>query len=113
MAHPEEPSGAARRPAALAAAPFLTLPGAPEGRTDGFTLWLHAPHEYDALARFTEGSVKDVAGIDDKAILFRDPGDGRHKLRAVRRGPFTLEGTSREADSAKKLAELAIRNLAR
>jgi hypothetical protein len=54
-----------------------------------------------------------VAGIDDKAILFRDPGDGRHKLRAVRRGPFTLEGTSREADSAKKLAELAIRNLAR
>jgi hypothetical protein len=92
---------------------LLSSPGAPEGPTEGFALWLYGPDEYDALARFTEGPATDVTGIGDKAILFRDPGDGRYKLRAVRRGRFTLEATAPESDSARKLADLAIRRLAR
>jgi len=91
----------------------LAAANAPEGPTEGYTLWLYGPGEYEALARVTEGPVEKVAGFGDEAILFHDPGDGRYKLRAVRRGRFTVEATTPDAESARKLAQLGLERLSR
>ncbi len=80
----------------------------PEAPTDGLVLWLYAPGEYDELKRATEGKLEPVTGLADEAVSFVDPGDGRHKLRLLRRGRFALEATAADAESAKALAKLAL-----
>ncbi len=86
----------------------LGAPGKPEASTAGLVLWLYAPDEYAELNRVTEGKLEPVPGLGDEAVRFLDSGDGRHKLRLLRRGRFSLEATAREAPAALALARLAL-----
>jgi hypothetical protein len=74
----------------------------------GFTLWLYTAGNYDELLRYTEGIVERPKGLGDDAVLFVDSGDGRSKLRVLVRDRFSFEATAADADSAKKLAKLAL-----
>jgi hypothetical protein len=49
-----------------------------------------------------------VTGLADEAMRFLDSGDGRHKVRLLRRGRFSLEATAKDAPSAVSLAKLAL-----
>lgn len=87
---------------------IVGLPAKPEAPTEGLVLWLYAPREYAELNRVTEGKLEPVPGLGDEAVRFLDPGDGRHKLRLLRRGRFSLEATAGDAASALALARLAL-----
>ncbi len=83
-------------------------PGKADGPTEGLVLWLYAPNEYAELNRVTEQKVEPAPGLGDEAVRFLDPGDGRHKVRLLRRGRFSLEATAGDAPSALTLARLAL-----
>lgn len=83
-------------------------PGRPDAPTEGLVLWLYAPNEYAELNRVTESRLEPVPGLGDAAVRFLDSGDGRHKLRLLRRGRFSLETTAGDAPSALALARLAL-----
>jgi hypothetical protein len=74
----------------------------------GFTLWLYTPGNYAELLQYTEGVVENPKGLGDEAVLFVDSGDGRSKLRVLVKDRFSFEATAADADSAKKLAKLAL-----
>jgi hypothetical protein len=87
---------------------LLTPPGKPDAPAAGVVLWLYKAEDYDALAKYTEAPIEKVAGLGDEAMRFRDPGDGLHKLRVVKRGRFAIEAVAGDPDSCRKLAELAL-----
>lgn len=74
----------------------------------GFTLWLYTAANYQDLLQYTEGIVESPKGLGDEAVLFVDSGDGRSKLRVLVKDRFSFEATAADADSAKKLAKLAL-----
>jgi hypothetical protein len=82
--------------------------GKPEGATQGLVLWLYAAQEYAELNKATESKLEPVAGVGDDAVRFLDSGDGRHKLRALRKGRYAVEATAGDAASALALARLAV-----
>jgi len=86
---------------------ILASAAKPDAPTDGFVLWLYAPGEYADLNRVTE-KLEPVPGLADEAMRFLDSGDGRHKVRLLRRGRFSLEATAKDAPSAVSLAKLAL-----
>jgi hypothetical protein len=86
---------------------ILSASAKPDTPTDGFVLWLYAPGEYADLNRVTE-KLEPVPGLGDEAVRFLDSGDGRHKVRVLRRGRFSLEATAKDAPSAVSLAKLAL-----
>jgi hypothetical protein len=92
---------------------ILGPPGKPDAPTEGLVLWLYAPNEYAELNSITEGKLAPVPGLGDEAVRFLDPGDGRHKLRLLRRGRFALEATAGDAQSALTLARLALQSFDR
>jgi len=51
--------------------------------------------------------------LGDGAYGFLDSGDGRYKLRVLRRGDVTLEATASTAARARALAEAAFKALAK
>lgn len=87
---------------------ILAEAGKPDAPTVGLVLWHYPPADYDELKRVTDAKTEAVPGLGDAAMRFLDPGDGRHKLRVLRRGKFTLEATAPDADSALKMARLAL-----
>ena len=54
-----------------------------------------------------------VTDLGDGAYGFLDSGDGRYKLRVLRRGDVTLEATASTAAGARALAEAAFKALAK
>jgi hypothetical protein len=88
---------------------YLLAPaGKPQGPASGVVLWLYKAEDYDELAKYTEGAIEKVQGLGDAAMRFKDPGDGLHKLRVVKRGQFAVEAVSGDPDTSRKLAELAL-----
>lgn len=87
---------------------ILGSPAQPDGPTEGLVLWLYAPNDYADLNSVTEERMEPVPGLGDEAVRFLDSGDGRHKLRLLRRGRFSLETTAADAASALALARLAL-----
>jgi hypothetical protein len=85
--------------------------GKPEGATEGLVLWLYAATEYAELNKATEAKLEPVSGVGDEAVRFLDAGDGRHKLRALRKGRYAVEATAGNAPSALTLARLAVERL--
>ena len=83
-------------------------PGKPDDRTQGLVLWLYAPTEYAELNRVTKEKMEPVPRLADEAMRFLDSGDGRHKLRLLRRGRFSLESSASDPASALALAKLAL-----
>lgn len=78
----------------------------------GYSLWLYPPGDYDELLRYTEGIVENPTGLGDAAVLFKDE-DGLFKLRLVVREKLSLEAVASDAESAKKLAKLALERFSR
>jgi hypothetical protein len=80
----------------------------PTAPTAGLILWLHTAKEYGELNKVTEAKLEPVPGLGDEAVRFQDAGDGRHKLRVLRKGRFSIEATAADAASAQTLAKLAL-----
>jgi hypothetical protein len=74
----------------------------------GLVLWLYAPKEYAELNGVTDAPLEKVPALGDEAVRFVDSGDGRHKLRVLRRGRYSIESTAPDAASALTLAKLAV-----
>jgi hypothetical protein len=85
-------------------------PGAPDART-AFVIWLYPPDDFESLRRSTEGTISDVPGVADGAYAFKDPGDGRFKIRVLKSGDVTIEATADTADAARRVAEAALASL--
>jgi hypothetical protein len=92
---------------------LLAPPGKADASVSGVVLWLYRAEDYDALAKYTEGTIDKVEGLGDAAIRFKDPGDGLFKLRVLKRGQFALEAVAADPDSSRKLAELAVARLSK
>jgi hypothetical protein len=90
---------------------LLTNPGSPQ-TAQGCSLWLYPPGDYDELLQYTEGIVDNPSGFGDEAVLFKDE-DGLMKLRLVVREKFGLDAVAADAESAKKLAKLALEHFSR
>lgn len=90
---------------------LVTNPGS-SGTVVGYSLWLYPPEDYDELLGYTEGIVENPPGFGDAAVLFKDE-DGLSKLRLVVRERFGLEAVASDAESAKKLAKLALERFSR
>jgi hypothetical protein len=90
---------------------LVTNPGSPE-TVLGYSLWLYPPEDYDDLLQYTEGIVENPSGFGDAAVLFKDE-DGFFKLRLVVRDKHSLEAVASDAESAKKLAKLALERFSR
>ena len=90
---------------------LLIVPGTPAGKTEGLVLWLYTAKEYAELNKVTEGKLEPVPGLGDEAVRFHDTGDGRHKLRVLRKGRYSLEATAGDAVSALTLARVAVERL--
>ena len=71
-------------------------------------LWLSTAKDYAELNKVTEAKLEAVPGLGDEAVRFLDSGDGRHKIRVLRKGRFSLEATAADAASAQALAKLAL-----
>jgi hypothetical protein len=78
----------------------------------GYSLWLYPAAAYEELLQYTEGFVENPSGFGDAAILFKDE-DGLSKLRVLVRGKLTIEAVASDAESAKKLAKLALERFSR
>jgi hypothetical protein len=92
---------------------LLALPGKPDAPVPGVVLWLYKAEDYDELAKYTEAKAEKVQGLGDEAMRFRDPGDGLHKLRVVKRGRFAVEAVAADPESSRKLAELGLARLSK
>jgi hypothetical protein len=90
---------------------LVTNPGTAE-TVVGYSLGLYPPGAYDELLEYTEGIVENPSGFGDAAVLFKDE-DGLSKLRLVVREKFGLEAVAADAESAKKLARLALERFSR
>ena len=90
---------------------LVTNPGSSE-TVVGYSLWLYPPGDYDELLEYTEGIVENPSGFGDAAVLFKDE-DGFFKLRFVLRDKLSLEAVASDAQSAKKLAKLALERFSR
>jgi hypothetical protein len=87
---------------------LLLAQGKPDGTTEGVVLWLYTAKEYAELNEVTEAKLEPVPGLGDDAVRFRDSGDGRHKVRALRRGRYSIESTGGDVASALAVARLAL-----
>ena len=90
---------------------LVTNPGSSE-TVRGYSLWLYPPEDYDELLQYTEGIVENPSGFGDAAVLFKDE-DGFFKLRLVVREKHSFEAVASDAESAKKLAKLALERFSR
>jgi hypothetical protein len=76
-----------------------------------YVIWAYPPGDFQSLRRYTEGKVSDVPGLGDGAYAFKDPGDGRFKIRVLKSGDVTIEATADTADAARRVAEAALASL--
>ncbi len=90
---------------------LVTNPGSSQAAA-GYSLWLYPAGDYDELLEYTEGILENPSGFGDAAVLFKDE-DGLSKLRVLVRGKLALEAVASDADSAKKLAKLALERFSR
>ena len=85
----------------------VTLPGSGDTR-QAYVIWIYPPADFEELKAFTEGKMTAVPGLGDGAYSFQDPGDGRFKVRVLKRGEVTIEATAVTADGARNVAEAAV-----
>ena len=90
---------------------LVSKPGSSEAAA-GYSLWLYPANAYEELLQYTEGIVESPSGFGDAAVLFKDE-DGLSKLRVLLRGKLAFEAVASDAESAKRLAKLALERLSR
>lgn len=74
----------------------------------GYVLWMQPEANFEDLKQYTEAPLTPVAGLGDGAYIFQDKGDGRFKLRVLKRGDLMFEATGESAESARKVADVAV-----
>ena len=92
---------------------MVDVPGAAQAARKGFALWFYPPADFEELRKYTEGKVTDIPGLGDGAYGFQDPGDGRFKIRVLKRGDVAIEASADTADAARKVAGVAVARLAK
>ncbi len=76
-----------------------------------YVIYLYPPSDFQELRRYTEGKIVDVTGLGDGAYAFHDPGDGRFKIRVLKRDDVTIEASADSAEGARKVANAALASL--
>ena len=74
----------------------------------GYVLWMQPEANFEDLKKYTEAPLTPVAGLGDGAYIFQDKGDSRFKLRVLKRGDLMFESTGDSAESARKVADVAV-----
>jgi hypothetical protein len=92
---------------------LVDVPAPEKVARKAFVIWLYPPADFVELRGTTEGRITDIRGLGDEAYGFQDPGDGRSKVRVLRRGDVTIEATADTQDAARKIAGVALASLAR
>lgn len=74
----------------------------------GYVLWMQPEADFEDLKKETQAPLTPLTGLGDGAYIFQDKGDGRFKLRVLKRGDLTFEATGDSAESARKVAQVAV-----
>jgi hypothetical protein len=77
----------------------------------GYAVWMSPEADFEELKRHTESPLSPVTGLGDGAYMFQDKGDGRFKIRVLKRGDLMFEATGDSADAARKVAAVVVEHL--
>lgn len=88
---------------------LITL--AATGKPAGYIVWMQPEANFEELKKYTASPLTPVAGLGDGAYIFQDKGDGRFKLRVLKRGDLMFEATGDSAESARKVADVVAAQL--
>ncbi len=91
---------------------YLVVPivGASDLRK-GYSIWLQPVSDFESLKASSAGRISPVPDLADAAYIFKDPGDGRVKLRSLKKGDAVLMVTADTAEAARRVAEAAVASL--
>jgi hypothetical protein len=92
---------------------FVDVPGTGQATREAYSLWFYPPADFEDLRKYTNEKITEVSGLADGAYEFRDSGDGRFKIRVLKRGDVSFEATAGTADAARKVAGVAVAWLAK
>ena len=81
------------------------------GKPAGYIVWMQPETNFEELKKYTESPLTPVPGLGDGAYIFQDKGDGRFKLRVLKRGDLMFEATGDSAESARKVADVVVAQL--
>jgi hypothetical protein len=94
---------------AFARCTYLVVPIVDAGDLrKGYSVWLQPAGDFERLKASSQGPTSPVPDLGDTAYLFQDPGDGRVKLRALKKGDAVLMVTADTAEAARRIAEVAV-----
>lgn len=77
----------------------------------GYAVWMSPESDFEELKQHTQSTLTPVTGLGDGAHIFQDKGDGRFKLRVLKRGDLMFEATGDSAESARKVADVVVEYL--
>lgn len=77
----------------------------------GYIVWMQPEADFDALKQYAESPLTAVTGLGDGAYIFQDKGDGRFKLRVLKRGDLMFEATGDSVESTRKVADVVVQHL--
>ena len=77
----------------------------------GYAVWMSPEADFEELKRHTQSPLTPVTGLGDGAYMFQDKGDGRFKIRVLKRGDLMFEATGDSADAARKVAAVVVEHL--
>jgi hypothetical protein len=77
----------------------------------GYVVWMEPEANFEELKKETQSPLTPVAGLGDAAYMFQDKGEGRFKLRVLKRGDLMFEATGDSAESARKVADVVVQYL--
>jgi len=81
--------------------------GEPPGRA--FVIYRHEPGAFEGLKDAMDGSVGNLKGIGDEAVIGRDRYSGRYWLLAVIHGKVTYQFSGDDVDMTLKVARAALK----
>jgi hypothetical protein len=77
----------------------------------GYGVWMSPEADFEELKQHTQSPLTPVTGLGDGAYMFQDKGDGRFKIRVLKRGDLMFEATGDSADAARKVAAVVVEHL--
>ena len=77
----------------------------------GYIVWMQPEADFEALKQYAESPLTAVTGLGDGAYIFQDKGDGRFKLRVLKRGDLMFEATGDSPESTRRVADVVVQHL--
>ncbi len=74
----------------------------------GYVVWMQPEANFEELKKYAESKLAPVNGLGDAAYIFQDKGDGRFKIRVLKRGDLMFEATGDSAEAARKVADVVV-----